>query len=94
MKERRKIEAYVFGAGDPAPAVVTFTTEVATMAVNEMLHRLHGFRGSDGARTSLVRQFHRMTDFRPGAKSQAGCALCDDRGYWDRGDIEPFLDRS
>lgn len=92
--ERRKIEAYVLGAGDPAPAVVTFTTEVATMAVNEMLHRLQGFRGAEGARTSLVRQFHRMNDFRPGAKPQAGCALCDDPGYWGRGDVDPFLDRS
>ncbi len=35
--ERRKREAYVRGEGNPNPAVVTFTTEVACMAVNELL---------------------------------------------------------
>jgi len=34
---RQKAEAYVAGEGNPRPAVVTFTTEVASMAVNEML---------------------------------------------------------
>jgi molybdopterin/thiamine biosynthesis adenylyltransferase len=92
--ERRKAEAYVFGAGNPSPAVVTFTTEVATMAVNELLHRLQGYRGAEGAITTQVRQFHRMEDFRPGAKPQPGCPICDDAGYWGRGDTDPFLDRS
>lgn len=92
--ERRKAEAYVFGAGNPSPAVVTFTTEVATMAVNELLHRLQGYRGADGAVTTLVRQFHRMEDFRPGAKPRPGCPVCDDSGYWGRGDMPLFLDRS
>lgn len=91
--ERRKAEAYVIGAGNPNPAVVTFTTEVATMAVNELLHRMHGYRGEHGA-ANLVRQFHRMSDFRPGAKPVPGCRLCDRDSYWGRGDIEPFLDRS
>lgn len=35
--ERQKTEAYVRGGGNPAPAVVTFTSEAATMAVNELL---------------------------------------------------------
>ena len=33
--ESLKEEAYVLGEGDPSPAVVTFTTEAAAMAVNE-----------------------------------------------------------
>ena len=69
--ERRKAEAYVIGAGNPNPAVVMFTTEVATMAVNELLNRMHGYR-SEPASANLVRQFHRMTDFRPGARPSAG----------------------
>lgn len=93
LYERRKAEAYVIGAGNPNPAVVTFTTEVATMAVNELLNRLHGYRGEQSA-ASVVRQFHRMTDFNPGAKPIAGCRLCDRDTYWGRGDMEPFLDRS
>ena len=93
LYERRKAEAYVIGEGNPNPAVVTFTTEVATMAINELLHRLHGFRG-ESSPANIVRQFHRMTDFRPGAKPVAGCRLCDRDTYWGRGDMDPFLDRS
>lgn len=92
--ERRKAEGYVFGEGDPSPSVVTFTTEVATMALNEMLHRLQGFRGPAGALTQQVRQFHRLRDFKPGAQSRAGCTLCDDSHYWGRGDMDPYLDRT
>src|SRR6185369_8360622 len=39
---KRKAEAYVIGAGDPAPAVVTFTTEMACVAVNEMVDAITG----------------------------------------------------
>jgi molybdopterin/thiamine biosynthesis adenylyltransferase len=90
--EKRKAEAYVFGEGNPSPVVVSFTTELACMAVNEMVNRITGFRGAPVK--NLVRKFHLMEDFRPGAKPRPGCALCDDRRYWGRGDIEPFLDRS
>jgi molybdopterin/thiamine biosynthesis adenylyltransferase len=90
--ERRKAEAYVFGDGNPSPVVVTFTTELACVAVNEMLNRINGFRGS--AIKNIVRKFHLMEDFKPGAKPRPGCALCDDARYWGRGDVEPFLDRS
>ena len=91
--ERRKAEAYVIGAGIPNPAVVTFTTEVATMAVNEFLARIHAYRGEPAA-ANIVRQFHRMADFRPGAKPVAGCRMCDRDTYWGRGDMDRFLDRS
>jgi molybdopterin/thiamine biosynthesis adenylyltransferase len=91
--ERRKAEAYVAGEGDPRPAVVTFTTEVATMAINEMLHRLQGFRGPDGAVIQRVRKFHLGEDLRPGRSPTPGCQICDDRSVWGRGDVEPFLGR-
>jgi len=90
--ERRKAEAYVFGEGNPSPVVVTFTTELACMAADEMLNRINGFRRS--AIKNIVRKFHLMEDFNPGAKPRPGCALCDDARYWGRGDVEPFLDRS
>ena len=35
--ERRKREAYVLGGGDPAPAVVTFTTATACLASTSCL---------------------------------------------------------
>jgi molybdopterin/thiamine biosynthesis adenylyltransferase len=90
--EKRKAEAYVFGEGNPSPVVVTFTTELASMAANELINRINGFRGS--GLKNLVRKFNLMEDFKPGAKPRSGCGLCDDDGYWGRGDVEPFLDRS
>jgi molybdopterin/thiamine biosynthesis adenylyltransferase len=90
---RRKAEAYVAGEGDPRPAVVTFTTEVATMGVNEMLQRIQGFRGPAGAVNQRLRKFHLAEDFRPGSRPTPGCRICDDTSIWGRGDVEPFLDR-
>jgi molybdopterin/thiamine biosynthesis adenylyltransferase len=92
--ERRKAEAYVAGGGNPAPAVVTFTTEVACMAVNEMIHRLQGFRGADGSAANRVRKFHLMEDRLPGHRPREGCPVCGSPDIWGRGDIEPFLGRA
>ncbi len=94
LYEKRKAEAYVFGEGSPNPVVVTFTTELACMAVNELLQRMNGFRGADGHRANQVRKFHHMMDVKPGAKPTPGCTLCDSDIYWGRGDMKPFLDRS
>ena len=44
--EQHRRAGYVVGDGDPSPVVVTFTTEIAAVAVNELLH-LTGFRGLD-----------------------------------------------
>jgi molybdopterin/thiamine biosynthesis adenylyltransferase len=90
---RQKNEAYVVGEGDPNPSVVTFTTEVATMAVNEMLQRLQNYRGSDGSTASRTRLFHRMHDLRPGDLPREDCPICGDTLYWGRGDVDPFLDQ-
>ena len=89
--ERQKAEAYVIGEGNPSPAVVTFTTEVATMAVNEMIHRLQGFRGPQGSADNRVRKFHLMEDRLTGHKPPGGCRICDQRAIWGRGDENPFL---
>jgi molybdopterin/thiamine biosynthesis adenylyltransferase len=91
--EQRKAEAYVAGEGNPAPAVVTFTTELACMGVNEMIHRLQGFRGPDGAAANRVRKFHLGEDRRPGHKPAPACPLCAGEDIWGKGDVEPFLGR-
>jgi molybdopterin/thiamine biosynthesis adenylyltransferase len=90
--ERRKREAYVRGGGEPAPAVVTFTTATACMAVDELVQGLTGFRGS-GWRWHGVRRFDLLADRRPGAEVDEHCPVCGDIDYWGRGDVEPFLDR-
>lgn len=92
--ERRKREAYVRGGGDPAPAVVTFTTATACMAVDELLQGLTGFRGSGGWAWNRTRRFDLVQDRRPGSDAHDGCPMCADTAYWGRGDVEPFLDRT
>ncbi|MEX2166679.1 MAG: ThiF family adenylyltransferase [Methyloceanibacter sp.] len=91
--EQRKAEAYVIGEGNPAPAVVTFTTELACMGVNELLHRLQGFRGPDGATANRVRKFHLGEDRRPGHKPGPACPVCSGNALWGKGDVDPFLGR-
>lgn len=90
--ERQKTEAYVLGEGDPSPAVVPFTTSVAAMAVEELIHRLQGFRGLDGSADQRLRQFHRGMDRKPGHQPSEECPICASSEYWGRGDMDPFLD--
>lgn len=91
--DRRKREAYVQGGGDPAPAVVTFTTEAATMAVNELLQGLTDFRGEGGWAWQRVRRLDQGRERRPGVVQRPHCPLCGTPGNWGHGDMEPFLDR-
>lgn len=91
--EQRKAEGYLAGEGNPAPAVVTFTTELACMAVNEMIHRLQGFRGEEGAAPNKVRKFHLGEDRRPGHKPLPACPICASGAIWGKGDVDPFLGR-
>ena len=91
--EKRKAEAYVLGEGNPNPAVVTFTTELACMGVNELLHRMQGFRGRDGHADNRVRKFHLNEDRRPGRAPNDWCVICGSSDLWGRGDDDPFLGR-
>jgi hypothetical protein len=91
--ERQKEEAYVTGGGNPSPAVITFTTEVATMAVNEFINRITGFKKTPPEK-HLMRFFDKGEDGRPGAKAEDGCPICGSTAYWGKGDIEPFLDQT
>ncbi len=90
--QRLKEDAYVLGEGNPSPAVVTFTTEVASMAVSELLHRLHGFRNLDFDTSQWRRFFHRMKDRPQGPHRREICSVCVDMDNWGLGDTDPFLD--
>ncbi len=90
---KRKAEAYVVGGGDPAPAVVTFTTEAATMAVNELLQSLTDYRGAGGAAWGRFRTFQTLEDRVVTIPPKSGCRVCDGQNYWGLGDVEPFTYR-
>jgi len=90
---RRKAEAYVEDAGDPAPAVVTFTTEAAAMAVNELIQGLTNYRQPAGMASGRFRQFELAQDRTVAPAPRSGCKICDTRDYWGRADVNPFLYR-
>lgn len=89
--ERRKAEAYVDGGGDPAPAVVTFTTSIACAAVDELIQGLTGFRGGEGMVHNRIRRFDRVEDRSMTCKPMQGCPVCSNEAVWGRGDVNPFL---
>lgn len=96
LYQARRRAGYVTGAPDPAPVVVTFTTELAAMAVNEVFQRLTGFRGDAVSCGERVRRFDEVkdSDTVPAGKTRPGCPLCDERKYDGRGDMVPFLDQA
>ena len=87
-----KEEAYVLGEGDPSPAVVTFTTEAAAMAVNEWLAGVTGLAGAAGMVPTRMRRFHARDERRPLVEVRSGCPCCDAAQTLGRGDVQPFLD--
>jgi molybdopterin/thiamine biosynthesis adenylyltransferase len=89
--ERRKREAYVRGEGNPNPAVVTFTTEVACMAVNELLNRIVGYRKRNMG-FEIRRRFLFNEDRATTASPRHSCPVCGSPDCWGLGDIDPFLD--
>jgi molybdopterin/thiamine biosynthesis adenylyltransferase len=93
LQERRRA-GYVPDDPDPSPVVVTFTTELACVAVNELFHRITGYRGQDQRCSEHIRQFQylKSADTLPSGRSTHGCKLCDQRRYDGRGDMTPLLD--
>lgn len=89
--ERRKAEAYVDGGGDPAPAVVTFTTSIACAAVDELIQGLTGFRGNGGMMHNRIRRFDRVEDRATTCRPVQSCPICSSQAVWGRGDVSPFL---
>lgn len=89
--ERRKAEAYVDGGGDPAPAVVTFTTSIACVAVDELIQGLTGFRGDGGMTHNRIRRFDRVEDRSMTCRPVPTCPVCGTEANWGRGDVNPFL---
>jgi len=90
--ERRKAEAYVDGGGDPAPAVVTFTTATACAAVDELIQGLTSYRGPQGMTHNRIRRFDRVEDRAMTCRPVASCPVCASQASWGRGDVNPFLE--
>ncbi|MCK1409935.1 ThiF family adenylyltransferase [Bradyrhizobium sp. 155] len=84
-------EGYLPELGDPAPAVVAFTTTIAAGAVTEVLHRLTGFMGPDRESTEVIYLIDEARIRTNNLASRHDC-FCVDSYHWGRGDVRPFLD--
>ncbi len=73
-----------------APAVIAFTSAVASTAVSELLHRLTGFMGPDRVSSEVI-HFFDQSRMRTNNLSPAPDCYCGDKERWGLGDQQPFL---
>jgi hypothetical protein len=84
-------EGYAPELPTPSPAVVAFTSAVASLGVTELLHRLTGFMG-DERQSSEVLIFFDKSRMRTNRPAPGEECLCNQRRLWGRGDSRSFLD--
>jgi hypothetical protein len=90
LEELRK-QGYVPELEGPAPAVIAFTSAIASSAVMELLHRLTGCFGEDRNSSEILHLFDQTSTRTNSKKSLPGC-YCEEKSYWGRADVTPFLD--
>jgi molybdopterin/thiamine biosynthesis adenylyltransferase len=73
-----------------APAVIAFTSAVASTAVSELLHRLTGFMGPDRVSSEVI-HFFDQSRMRTNNLLPALDCYCGDKERWGLGDQQPFL---
>ncbi len=73
-----------------APAVIAFTTAVASTAIAELLHRLTGFMGAERTSSEVI-HFFDQSRMRTNHLSPNTDCFCGDRQRWGLGDQQPFL---
>jgi molybdopterin/thiamine biosynthesis adenylyltransferase len=90
-RENQIRDGYAPELGDPAPAVIAFTTATASLAVSELLHRLTGFMGPDRHSSEVLIAFDQSRVRTNRIEPREGC-MCNDQAVWGCGDTEPYLD--
>jgi proteasome lid subunit RPN8/RPN11 len=88
---RLRREGYIPEVDAAAPAVISFTTSVASWAVCELLHRLTGFMTDERVSMEALFLFDQSRVRTNSVTSEAGC-FCADPSKYGRGDCDPLLD--
>lgn len=83
-------EGYAPEIDAPAPAVISFTSAVASLAVSEFLHRLTGFMGTERVSSEVIIAFDQSRIRTNRVASREECQCSDDTA-WGRGDESPYL---
>ncbi len=87
--EELRRQGYIPELEERAPAVVPFTSMIASSAISEMLHRLTGFLGAARKSTEVLHLIDQMVVRTNSVASVPGC-FCTDSHC--RGDVQPPLD--
>lgn len=88
--ERLRGQGYAPELNDPAPAVITFTSSIAAIAVTEFLNRLIGFIDEEIPPSELIYFFHTRETITQAGKPREGCD-CQNEHIWGVGDTNLFL---
>ena len=83
-------EGYTPELQEPAPAVIPFTSAIASLAVSEFLHRITGFMGPDRLSTEILVTFD-QTKIHTNRSSAADTCICSTEEILGKGDEQPFL---
>jgi molybdopterin/thiamine biosynthesis adenylyltransferase len=84
-------EGYIPELEGSVPAVISFTTMLASWAICELLHKLTGFMGDARASTEALFLFDQSRMRTHSTPPDPNC-LCADHSKIGRGDCEPLLD--
>jgi hypothetical protein len=89
--ESLRREGYLPELPGATPAVISFTTAIASSAVTELLHRLTGFMGAERGSTEVIHLFDQTRVRTNSVQPNPNCGICANRERWGRGDRQPFL---
>ncbi len=85
-------EGYAPELNAPDPAVISFTTAVASSAIGEFLHRLTGYLGSERESTEVLHLFDQTRLSTTNRPPDPDCFCMNKTNDWGRGDITPLMD--
>lgn len=89
--QRLRKEGYAPELEETAPSVIPFTTNIASIAISELIHRLTGFMGSDRNSNEVIVMFDE-SEIRKNRRTSKVSCFCGDTYYSLRGDTSPLLD--
>jgi proteasome lid subunit RPN8/RPN11 len=88
--EELRRQKYVPELQGNAPAVIAFTSAVASTAISELFHRLTGFMGSDRVSSEVI-HFFDQSRMRTNRLPPTSDCYCGDKERWGLGDQQLFL---
>lgn len=88
--EIRRKEGYIPELPETAPAIIPFTSIVASTSIIELIHRLTGFLGKDRSTSEVIHLFDQEKIGKNNRKPNQEC-ICSDINNYGRGDIEPNM---